>query len=63
MNIDVKILDARLRDRLPEYATAGAAGLDLRACVDAPLVLEPGRDTPGTAPGSRSTSPIRATPR
>jgi hypothetical protein len=36
MIIDVKVLDARLRDRLPVYATAGAAGLDLRACVDAP---------------------------
>jgi dUTP pyrophosphatase len=42
MKIDVKILDARLRDRLPEYATAGAAGLDLRACLDSPLQLEPG---------------------
>ena len=42
MIVDVKILDARLRDRLPEYATAGAAGLDLRACLDVPLQLEPG---------------------
>jgi dUTP pyrophosphatase len=42
MKIDVLILDARLRNRLPEYATAGAAGLDLRACLDAPLQLEPG---------------------
>jgi dUTP pyrophosphatase len=42
MIIDVKVLDARLRDRLPGYATAGAAGLDLRACVDEPLVIEPG---------------------
>ena len=42
MIIDVKVLDARLRDRLPGYATTGAAGLDLRACVDAPLVIEPG---------------------
>ena len=42
MIIDVRILDERLRDRLPEYATPGAAGLDLRACVDAPLVIEPG---------------------
>ena len=42
MKVDVRILDARLRDRLPEYATPGAAGLDLRACVTDPLVLEPG---------------------
>ncbi len=42
MKVDVKILDARLRDRLPEYATAGAAGLDLRACLESPLQLEPG---------------------
>jgi dUTP pyrophosphatase len=42
MIIDVKILDERLRDRLPEYATPGAAGLDLRACVESPLVIEPG---------------------
>jgi dUTP pyrophosphatase len=38
----VKILDARLRGVLPQYATAGAAGLDLRACLDAPLTLMPG---------------------
>jgi dUTP pyrophosphatase len=42
MRVDVRILDERLRDRLPGYATAGAAGLDLRACVDAPLTIEPG---------------------
>lgn len=41
--IDVKILDARLRDQLPHYATPGSAGLDLRACIDAPLTLDPGR--------------------
>jgi dUTP pyrophosphatase len=41
--IDVKILDARLRDQLPGYATAGSAGLDLRACIDAPLTLQPGQ--------------------
>ena len=40
--IDVKILDPRMRENLPEYATAGAAGLDLRACIDAPLLLAPG---------------------
>jgi dUTP pyrophosphatase len=42
-NIDVKILDARLRDQLPAYATSGSAGLDLRACIDAPIVLHPGQ--------------------
>ena len=42
MRIDVRILDERLRTVLPAYATPGAAGLDLRACVDAPLVVEPG---------------------
>ena len=42
MKIDVKILDARMRDQLPQYATPGAAGLDLRACIDAALVLNPG---------------------
>jgi len=40
--LDVKILDARLRDNLPGYGTPGAAGLDLRACLEASLVLEPG---------------------
>jgi dUTP pyrophosphatase len=41
--IDVKILDARLRDQLPQYATSGSAGLDLRACVQVPLTLNPGQ--------------------
>ena len=39
MNIDLKILDPRLQDNLPAYATPGSAGLDLRACLDAPLTL------------------------
>ncbi len=40
--IDVKILDSRMRDALPTYATSGSAGLDLRACLTEPLVLQPG---------------------
>lgn len=40
--IDVKILDPRLKDHPPGYATPGAAGLDLRACLEAPLTLHPG---------------------
>ena len=39
MKLDVKILDARLRQAMPAYATPGSAGLDLRACLDAPLTL------------------------
>ena len=42
-NIDIKILDARMKDQLPAYATPGSAGLDLRACIDAPLTIEPGQ--------------------
>lgn len=41
-SVDLKILDERIRDALPAYATLGAAGLDLRACIDSPLVLSPG---------------------
>ena len=41
--IDVRILDERLRDQLPTYATAGSAGLDLRAALTEPLVLAPGQ--------------------
>jgi len=41
--LDVRVLDARLRESLPHYATPGAAGLDLRACVEAPLTLAPGQ--------------------
>ena len=42
MKIDIKILNEHMRDQLPHYATPGSAGLDLRACLDAPLTLEPG---------------------
>ena len=41
MKVDVKILDPRLVDQMPAYATPGSAGLDLRACLDAPLTLAP----------------------
>ena len=41
-HIDLKILDPRLQDLLPAYATPGSAGLDLRACLDAPLTIAPG---------------------
>ena len=40
--VEVRVLDARMADRMPAYATAGSAGLDLRACLDAPLELAPG---------------------
>jgi dUTP pyrophosphatase len=40
--LEVKILDERIRGMLPHYASAGAAGLDLRACIESPLSLNPG---------------------
>ena len=40
MQVDVKIIDPRMADQLPAYATPGSAGLDLRACLDAPLTLQ-----------------------
>src|SRR5476651_398330 len=43
MKLDIKILDARMRDYLPAYATPGSAGLDLRACLDEAITLEPGQ--------------------
>ena len=41
MIVDIKVLDPRMQDQLPQYATPGSAGLDLRACLDAPLILQP----------------------
>lgn len=41
-SVALKILDERMREFLPAYATPGAAGLDLRACLESPLTLEPG---------------------
>ena len=43
--LDVRVLDRRLLDQLPHYATPGSAGLDLRACIDAAITLKPGETT------------------
>ena len=45
MKLDIKILDARMRDYLPAYATSGSAGLDLRACLEEAITLETGQTT------------------
>ena len=42
MKVDVKILDPRVKEKMPAYATVGSAGLDLRAMLDEPLTLRPG---------------------
>ena len=54
--VDVRILDPRMAGQLPAYATAGSAGLDLRACLDAPLELAPGA---GRAHSHRAGDPHR----
>lgn len=43
--VDLKVLDARMAEQVPSYATPGSAGLDLRACLDAPITLAPGQTT------------------
>jgi len=41
--VALKVLDERIRPHLPAYATPGSAGMDLRACIDAPITLQPGQ--------------------
>lgn len=41
--LDIKVIDPRIKDQLPEYSTSGSAGLDLRACIDAQMNIEPGQ--------------------
>lgn len=41
MKVDLKILDDRMKEQLPAYATSGSAGLDLRACIDEALIIQP----------------------
>lgn len=41
-NLDLKILDPRMKDQLPAYGTPGSAGLDLRACLDEAITIQPG---------------------
>lgn len=43
--VDLKVLDPRMAEQVPSYATSGSAGLDLRACLDAPITLAPGQTT------------------
>ncbi len=42
-NLQIKIINEKMREQLPHYATSGSAGLDLRACLDEPILLKPGQ--------------------
>ena len=61
MKLQIKILDPKIREKMPSYASLGSAGLDLRAVMDEPLVLQPG-ETKLIKPVLRSTSAIPAMP-
>ena len=45
LQIELKILDSRLNENMPAYATSGSAGLDLRACINDPITINPGETT------------------
>lgn len=45
ISVDLKVLDARMQEQLPSYATSGSAGLDLRACLESAIILNPGETT------------------
>jgi deoxyuridine 5''-triphosphate nucleotidohydrolase (dut) len=45
LQVELKILDDRLKESMPEYATTGSAGLDLRACLEAAITIQPGETT------------------
>ncbi len=45
LQVELKILDARIKEAMPAYATSGSAGLDLRACLDAAITIQPGETT------------------
>jgi dUTP pyrophosphatase len=45
LQVELKILDARIKEAMPAYATSGSAGLDLRACIDAAITIQPGETT------------------
>ncbi|HSV18497.1 MAG TPA: dUTP diphosphatase [Casimicrobiaceae bacterium] len=42
MNVEMRVLDVRMRAHMPAYATQGSAGMDLRACIEAPVTIAPG---------------------